>query len=120
MVVPTADRTKATVLVKVRFLDKDPGILPEMSAKVAFLERKMNDSELTPRTAVSLESLITRDGKNAVFRVRDGIAIETPVTTGEKIGDRMEVLSGVKAGDRIVRKPTDKLRNGSKIKVTEK
>ena len=120
MVVPTADRTKATVLVKVRFLDKDPGILPEMSAKVAFLERKMNDSELTPRTAISPESLITRDGKHAVFRVKDGIAIETPVTTGEKIGDRMEVLSGVKAGDRIVRKPTDKLRNGSKIKVTEK
>ncbi len=39
MIVPTADRSKATVLVKVRFLDKDPRILPEMSAKVAFLER---------------------------------------------------------------------------------
>lgn len=120
MVVPTADRTKATVLVKVRFIDKAPGVLPEMSAKVAFLERKVNDGELTPRIAVSPESLITRDGMNAVFVIRDGTALETPVTTGEKIGDMVEVLAGVKAGEKIVRKPTDKLRNGSKIKVAEK
>ena len=120
MVVPTADRTKATVLVKVRFIDKAPGILPEMSAKVAFLERTINDRELTPRTAISPESLISRDGKRAVFVIRDGIALETQVTTGENIGDLLEVLSGVKAGEKIVRKPTDKLRNGSKIKVAEK
>jgi RND family efflux transporter MFP subunit len=120
MVVPTADRTKATVLVKVRFLDKAPGILPEMSAKVAFLEKKVTDSELTPRIAVSPESLITRDGKNVIFVIRDGSALETPVTTGEKIGDMVEVLSGIGVGEKIVRKPTDKLRNGSKIKVAEK
>lgn len=120
MVVPTADRTKATVLVKVRFIDKAPGVLPEMSAKVAFLERTINDEELTPRIAVSPESLITRDGINAVFVIRDGIALETPVTTGQKTGDMIEVLAGVKAGEKIVRKPTGKLRNGSKIKVAEK
>jgi RND family efflux transporter MFP subunit len=120
MIVPTADRTKATVLVKVRFIDKDQGILPEMSAKVAFLERQVTEEELKPRTAVSPESVITRDGKTVVFLIKDGLAVETPITTGEKIGDMVEVLSGVKAGDRIIRRPTDKIRNGTKVTVPEK
>ncbi|MFA7537162.1 MAG: efflux RND transporter periplasmic adaptor subunit, partial [Desulfuromonadales bacterium] len=51
MIVPTADRTKATVLVKVRFLEKDPRILPEMSARVAFLRRPLKEAEMQPRTA---------------------------------------------------------------------
>jgi multidrug efflux pump subunit AcrA (membrane-fusion protein) len=46
--------------------------------------------------------------------------IETPVTLGEKLGDMVEVLSGVKAGDRIVLKPLDKVKNGSRIKIAEK
>jgi RND family efflux transporter MFP subunit len=120
MIVPTADRTKATILVKVKFADKDPRILPEMSAKVAFLQRQANEGELTPRTAISPESLLSPDGKNAVFLIRGDIAVETPVTTGEKIGDMIEVLSGVRPGDRIVRKPTEKMRNSVKIKVLEK
>jgi RND family efflux transporter MFP subunit len=120
MIVPTADRTKATVLVKVRFLDKDPRILPEMSAKVAFLQRQVTGEELKPRTAISPESLITRDKKTFVFLIRDGLAVETPITIGEKIGDMVEVLSGVKAGDRIILRPTDKVRNGTKVRVPEK
>lgn len=120
MVVPTADRTKATVLVKVRFIDRSPGILPEMSAKVAFLQRNVTEGELTPRTAISPEALIRRDGRTAAFVIRDGIAVETQVTTGERIGDMIEILSGVKAGEKIVRRPADALRNGSKIKVADK
>ena len=120
MIVPTADRTKATILVKVKFADKDPRILPEMSAKVAFLQRQADEGELTPKTAISPESLLSRDGKNAVFLIREDIAVETPVTTGEKIGEMIEVLSGVRPGDRIVRKPMDKMRNSVKIKVLEK
>lgn len=120
MIVPTADRTKATVLVKVRFIDKNPGILPEMSAKVAFLQRNVTEGELIPRTAISPEALIRRDGKTVAFVIRDGIAVETQVTTGERIGDMIEILSGVKAGEKIVRRPADALRNGSKIKVADK
>jgi RND family efflux transporter MFP subunit len=120
MIVPTADRTKATVMVKVKFLDHDPRVLPEMSAKVAFLERAVNPEELKPRTAVSPGSLSVRDGKTVVFMIKDDRAMETPVTTGEKIGEMVEVLSGVKAGDRIVRSPGEKIRNGTKIKVLEK
>ena len=120
MIVPTADRTKATILVKVKFIDNDPRILPEMSAKVAFLERQMNKDDLRPRTAVNGDSLLTRNGTSAVFLIRDGRLVETPVTIGEKIGDMVEVRSGVKAGDRIVRKPADNLKTGTRVSVSEK
>jgi RND family efflux transporter MFP subunit len=120
MIVPTADRTKATILVKVRFIDNDPAILPEMSAKVAFLERQLKEEELRPRTAVSPDSLITRDGKTSVFVITSDRLIETPVTTGEKIGDMFEILSGVKAGDRIVRKPSGSLKTGTRVSIAEK
>ena len=120
MIVPTADRTKATILVKVKFIDSDPRILPEMSAKVAFLERQMNEDDLRPRTAVNDDSLLTRNGRSAVFLIRDGELFETPVTIGEKIGDMVEVRSGVKAGDRIVRRPADDLKTGTRVRVSEK
>ena len=120
MIVPTADRTKATILVKVKFVDNDARILPEMSAKVAFLQRQMNEDDLRPRTAVNSGSLVTRDGKSSVFLIRDGQLAETPVTTGEKIGDMVEILSGVKAGDRIVRRPAGSLKTGTRVRVSEK
>lgn len=120
MVVPTADRTKATVLVKVRFLDKDSRILPEMSAKVAFLQRPVNEAEMKPRIAVLPENLVARNGKVAAVLFRAGLLSEVPVTTGEKIGDMIEVLSGVNAGDRIVRRPTDRMKHGMKATLSDK
>jgi RND family efflux transporter MFP subunit len=120
MIVPTADRTKATVLVKVRFIDKDKSILPEMSAKVAFLSREIADDEYKPLTALKKETVITRNGRNFVFLVKENRAIETPVTVGEELGDMVKVLSGVKDGDRAVLKPLDKIKDGSKIKISER
>jgi RND family efflux transporter MFP subunit len=120
MIVPTADRSKATVMVKVRFIDKDPRILPEMSAKVAFLSRTVKPEEQKPRTVVNSNAVIIHKDKNLVFLVKDNRAVETPVTTGEKLGDMIEVLNGVKAGDKVVLKPVDKLRDGKRIKIIEK
>lgn len=120
MIVPTADRTKATVLIKVRFIDKDKHILPEMSAKVAFLSRPVTPEEQTPRIAVNPASVITRNNKKMVLLVKESKAVETPVKTGEQIGDMIEVLDGIKPGDRIIANPSDKLKNGSRIKIAEK
>ncbi|MBI3592044.1 MAG: efflux RND transporter periplasmic adaptor subunit, partial [Nitrospirae bacterium] len=120
MLVPTADRTKATVLVKVRFVDKDKRILPEMSAKVAFLERPATLEDQKPRIAVNPATIINRGNNNIVFLVKDNSAIETIVKTGEKIGDMIEILDGIKSGDRIIAKPSDKLKTGSRIKIAEK
>ena len=120
MIVPTADRSKATVMVKVRFIDNDQRILPEMSAKVAFLSRPTKPEEQKPLTALNPAALLTRNGKKAVFLIKGDQAVETPVTPGEQIGDMIEVMSGVNAGDKIVLKPLNKIKNGSKIKVLEK
>jgi RND family efflux transporter MFP subunit len=119
MIVPTADRTKATIMVKVRFLEKDDRILPEMSARVAFLERPVSPDEERPRTAVNSQAIIDRGGKKIVFLIRKERVVETPVSTGQRLGDMTEVISGVKAGDRVVLKPLEKLKNGSRIKVAE-
>jgi RND family efflux transporter MFP subunit len=120
MIVPTADRSKATVMVKVRFVDKDPRILPEMSAKVAFLSREVKPEEQEPRTALNPAAVVTRNGQSVVFLIQENRVIETPVKTGLKLGDMVEVQNGVKAGDRIVLKPLDKMKNGLRVKVAEK
>jgi len=107
-------------MVKVRFLEKDPRILPEMSAKVAFLERPVAADEQKPRTALNPAAVLTRNGKKAVLLIKDGRAVETPVTLGPQIGDMVEVLGGVKAGEKVVLKPLNKIKGGDKVKVAEK
>jgi len=119
-VVPTADRSKATVLVKVRFIDEDKRILPEMSAKVAFLSRPAGRDEQTPFTALNPASVVSRSDRKTVFLISGHQAIETPVTIGAKRGDMLEVTGGLKAGDKIVANPPSGLKNGSKIKISEK
>ena len=119
-IVPTADRTKATVLIKVRFLDKDPRVLPEMRAKVSFLSRPVKRGENKLRTVVNGAALINRSEQRAVFLVKENRVVETPVRTGALLGDMVEVLNGVKAGDKVVVKPPQELKNGARIKVVEK
>ncbi len=119
-IVPTADRSKASVLVKIRFLDKDSRILPEMSAKVAFLERPVQSDEQRPKTALNPAAVLSRTGRQVVFVVKGERVLETHVTLGARIGEMVEVMSGVKAGDKIVLKPLEKLKDGAKIKIAEK
>jgi RND family efflux transporter MFP subunit len=119
MIVPTADRSKATVMVKVRFLEKDKRILPEMSAKVAFLSHPVTGDEKRPRIAVNKSAVVNRKSKE-VFLVKGSSVIETPVTLGRPIGDMVEVLQGLKVGDVVVLNPPDRLKNDSKIKLEEK
>lgn len=119
MIVPTADRTKASVLVKVRFIEKDQRILPEMSAKVAFLQRGLNENERTPRTGVNPAAVITEDGKAYVYVIKDGIAKKTVVELGEDIADYKEVVSGLKTGEQVVVNPPKNLKDGSRVTLLE-
>lgn len=119
-VVPTADRSKGSVMVKVRFHDRDPRLLPEMSAKVAFLEREVKPGEGKPRVALPPASVVTRSGKSSVFLVAGDRVLERRVTLGPAIGDLVEVAGGVKAGERLAVKPLDKLHDGSRVKTAEK
>ncbi len=119
MIVPTADRSKATVMVKVRFIDKDPRILPEMSARVAFLEHPAGQDEQKPFIAVGSNTVVDRKGKKSVFVVKEGRAVETAVTTGRHLGEMVEILEGLSTGEKVIVKPPAKLRDGDRVKVLE-
>lgn len=118
--VPTVDRSKATVMAKIRFVDKDPRILPEMSAKVGFLSREIPDDRRTPRTAVPSAAAVNRGGRDVIFVVRDDRAVATPVRLGDKIGDLVEVVNGLKPGEKVVLKPPEKLHDGATVSLQTK
>jgi len=120
MVIPTADRSKATVMVKVRFVDKDPRVLPEMSAKVAFLSKAVGPEEEKSRTTINPAAVVSRNGKSMAFVIKEGQVEEQEITTGEKLGDLLVVTGGVKAGDRVVLNPPKRLKSGSRVKQAEK
>jgi len=120
MVIPTADRSKATVMVKVRFVDKDPRVLPEMSAKVAFLSKAVSPGEETSRTTINPAAVVSRNNKSTAFVIRGGQVEEQEISTGGKLGDLLVVTGGVKAGDRVVLNPSKGLKSGSRVKQAEK
>lgn len=118
-IVPTVDRSKATVLVKIRFVDRDQRVLPDMSAKIAFLSKPVPPEDTKPQTAVQPSAVVDRDGRAVVFVVADGKARQVAVTRGARIGDLVAV-QGVKAGDVVVLAPADKLSDGARVTVTKK
>ena len=118
--VPTVDRAKATVMTKVRFDAIDPRVLPEMSAKVSFLSQPITAEQQKPVTAVSPDALAQRDGRTVVLVVRDGKAVEVPVTPGSRIADLTAITGEVKTGEQAVLKPGPELKNGALVKLAAK
>ena len=118
-IVPTADRAKATVMVKVAFRSYDSRVLPEMSAKVLFLNSETATTRPTvkPIITVSSSAVTSRNGQKVAFMVRDGRAVEVPLSVGREMSSLTEVLSGLSAGDRVINKVTDELHDGSPVKV---
>jgi len=118
--VPTVDRAKATVMTKIRFLEADARVLPEMSAKVAFLTQEISDADRAPRVALNVAALTTRAGRNVVFVVRDDKVAEVPVETGAKMGDLVEIRKGPQPGEKVVLRPGAKLHDGAAVKPAGK
>lgn len=115
--VPTVDRAKATVLVKVRFVEADARVLPEMSAKVAFLEKELPPEQRNVRMVVQPAAVVERDGARVVFVIRDGKALRVVVEPGMKIGDLVEIGGKLAAGDKVVLRPPAGLRDGAAVAV---
>ncbi len=118
-IVPTADRSKATVLVKVGFREYDSRVLPEMSAKVTFLSPKTDkvQEDLKQIIVIPSSSIVTRKGKEVVFRIKDDKAEEVIIKLGRKFGDNIEVLSGLTAGEEIIDKVSENIKDGTEVKV---
>ncbi len=119
-VIPTADRTKATVTVKVSILDKDKYLQPEMSCNVTFLQpQKTQNANAAPQRIITVpkDAVITRDGKQTVFEVDENKARALPVVTGADLHGQVIVKQGLAGGETIVNNPPQKLKDGDAMKV---
>ena len=115
--VPTADRQKATVLVRIGFRQLDPRILPDMGVKVTFL-REAETADLPVARQVALvpkTAIRTEDNQSYAFVVVNGLVDRRAVTTGGADGDRVEVLAGLTAGERVVVSPPPTLASGARV-----
>ncbi len=119
MIVPTADRSKATVLTKVRFNTRDDRVLPEMSAKVAFLSRPLNPDEQAPFLGIPVSAFRGSSFVKDVFRIDGSRVSKTPVEIKRQWGDIAELIHGLKDGDLVVLKPGPDLKDAGKVKVKE-
>lgn len=115
--VPTVDRAKATITAKIRFRTLDPRILPDMSAKVAFLSEDVPDDQRAARPAVNAQALAQRGSAQVVFVVREGKAVATPVKTGRRIGEAVELLEGPPVGSKVVLAPGERISDGVSVKA---
>ena len=103
-IVPTADRAKATVLVKIKFREYDQRVLPEMSAKISFLAAGSSATAAESKVLLTVPAaaVTSRDGRQVVFQIKDDRALEVPVTTGQKFAGLVEITSGLKEGDKVI------------------
>lgn len=120
-IIPTADRGKATVKVRVGLDQKDARILPDMGARVNFLEEKKPQSanDAPPKGVLLPDSaIVQRDGKSVVFVIKGDRVVQAAVSPGAAMGD-LRLAEGIAASTQVVRKPPPELANGSRIQLSE-
>jgi len=125
-IVPTADRSKATVKVRIAIDQKDPRILPDMGVRVSFLEDAAksgagagSQAAAAPRgLMVPAGAIVERDGHSIVFTIEGDHAHATPVTPGQTYGDLRQV-EGLTTGTRLVRAPPADMQDGARIVVNK-
>jgi RND family efflux transporter MFP subunit len=117
-IVPAADRQKATVRVKVAFLDADEKILPDLSARVAFTAEATKGNANRSRVLIPKAALVTKDGASGVFRIVDGRAKFQAIEAGGDIQGQIDVKKGLQGGERLIAVAAgSSLRDGDRIRV---
>lgn len=118
-IVPTADRSKATVMVKVSFDQIDSRVLPEMSAKINFLPSGQSAETVSTKTVLTVPAaaIVTRNGAQIVFVAKQGRVSARTIETGQTYGGVVEVRSGVDIGDVVVLTPPDGMADGDAVKL---
>jgi RND family efflux transporter MFP subunit len=119
-IIPTADRSKGTVLVKIGFKNAyDSRVLPEMGAKVIFLkEAEVEPVQSRPAVLTIPDgAVVNREGRDVVFKVVEKRAVEVPVQIGDRFNGFTEIRNGLKAGDSVVRSVSDELKNRVRTRI---
>jgi HlyD family secretion protein len=115
-IIPTADRAKATVQVKVKIVDPGDRLLPEMSSSVSFLQSERTDAEMHEPAKIWLPASAVSEGRVAVVGADKHITMRH-VTTGAVVEKRIEITSGINSGDRVVTSGVDGLENGQLVRI---
>jgi RND family efflux transporter MFP subunit len=117
-VIPTADRQKATVKVRLTFDQLDPKILPDMGVKGAFREAIEEEPSATQAQSLVPQLAVWNDSEQpVVFVVEDEIVERRAVSVGRSIGADVEILAGVVPGDRVVVGESEALSDGQRVRV---
>jgi RND family efflux transporter MFP subunit len=116
-IIPTADRGKATVKVRVALKVKDPRIVPEMGVRVSFLEQAQPQAAAKPQgVRVPAGAVVQREGASVAFVLGDESRVQQrTVEAGQAMGKDRQILKGVSAGESVVVNPPDTLRDGAKV-----
>ena len=115
-IIPTADRAKATVQVKVKIIDPSDRLLPEMSSSVSFLQSERTDAEMHEPARIWVPASAVANGNVAVVDAEKHVALRH-VTTGAVREQRIEITNGIKSGDRIVTTGAEALKDGQLIRI---
>jgi len=118
-VIPTADRQKATVKVRISFLKLDPRILPDMGIKVTFFgaEPEQKTGAAEPAVLIPQSAVREDQGKKIVFLVKEDRLERRAVTVGSTRGTDAEILAGLEAGDKVVVNASPTLRDGETVEI---
>ena len=111
-IVPTADRSKATVRVRIGFVNRDERVLPDMGVKVAFLEEEVaaEDDQQPARITIPASAEVRENGETYAFVYTDGVVTRRDISVGDTRASRTQVLSGLEVGERVVVSPSDTLK----------
>lgn len=117
-VTPRVNRTKATVTVKVAFVDDREGVIPDMAARVSFLSSELDKAELKapPKTIIPGEAVATRNGAKVAFVLEDARVRIVPLEVGPAFGSGFELKRGPPPGTRLVKNPAETLTDGQGVK----
>ncbi len=118
-IIPTADRQKATVKVRITFDELDPRILPDMGAKVAFLEHESDDETGNVKAVVPRAAVREENGARVVYVLKNGTVERRTISIGARRGDEIDVTAGLRGGERVVVSGTEALRDGQRVRVKD-
>ena len=117
-IIPTADRNKATVKVRIGLLEKDARVLPDMGAKVSFLKDQIIEApEKLEGVMIPSSSLIKEGNLSYVFVIKNGLITKTKVTVGSLSSNFSRISNGIEVGDNVVTDPNNELQNGQEVLI---
>ncbi len=118
-IIPTAERTKATVLVKVKFVEYPEDVLPDMSARISFLSREIEEKDLVPVIVIDERAILRKDSRDFIYVVQENMVKEVEVRKGVIFDNSLvEIIHGLEPGWKVVRNP-EGLRDGSTVRIKD-